>query len=53
MPEDEYQQIKAYMLEGIDFFAPDKKATFSTAEDMLKWIVQTQIAPTPLARARN
>lgn len=52
MTENEYQQIHSYMLEGIDFFAPDKKADFASADDMLKWIVQTQIAPTPLARAR-
>lgn len=52
MTDAEYQQIQAYMLGGIDFFAPDKKDTFASPDDMLKWIVQTQIAPTPLARAR-
>lgn len=52
MTDDEYQQIYRYMLRGIDFFAPDKKADFASAEDMIKWIIQTQIAPTPLARAR-
>lgn len=52
MTENEYQQIYGYMLGGIDFFAPDKKADFASADDMLKWIIQTQIAPTPLARAR-
>ncbi len=52
MTDDEYKQIQEYMLGGIDFFAPDKKESFASADDMLKWIVQTQIAPTPLARAR-
>lgn len=52
MTDDEYEQIQGYILGGIDFFAPDKKDTFSSDDDMLKWIVQTQIAPTPLARAR-
>lgn len=52
MTENEYRQIKGYMLGGIDFFAPDKKDSFVSSTDMLKWIVQTQIAPTPLARAR-
>ncbi|MGL5255346.1 MAG: class I SAM-dependent methyltransferase, partial [Phocaeicola sp.] len=50
--DDEYQQIQGYMLGGIDFFAPNKKADFTSSNDMLKWIVQTQIAPTPVARAR-
>lgn len=48
----EYQQIQSYMLGGIDFFAPGKRDSFSSSDQMLKWIVQTQIAPTPLARAR-
>lgn len=52
MTDNEYQQIYGYMLGGIDFFAPDKKADFASDDDMLKWIIQTQIAPTPLARAR-
>lgn len=52
MTDTEYKQIQAYMLGGIDFFAPDKKDTFDSTGDMLKWIVQTQIAPTPLARAK-
>lgn len=52
MTETEYQQIQKYMLGGIDFFAPDKVSSFDSSEDMLRWIVQTQIAPTPLARAK-
>ena len=50
--DEEYHQIQGYMLNGIDFFAPDNKSDFVTSNEMLKWIVQTQIAPTPLARAR-
>ena len=52
MTDNEYQQIYGYMLGGIDFFAPDKKTDFASADDMIKWIIQMQIAPTPLARAR-
>ncbi len=52
MTDDEYKQISGYMAGGIDFFAPDKKDEFSTIEQSLKWVVQTQLAPTPLARAR-
>lgn len=52
MTDAEYEQIQGFMLGGIDFFAPDKKDAFASTDAMLKWIVQTQIAPTPLARAR-
>ena len=52
MTDDEYTQIAAYMIGGIDFFAPEKKNDFTDKGDMLKWVVQTQISPTPLARAR-
>lgn len=50
--ENEYHQIRENMLGGIDFFAPDKKSDFTSTDDMLRWIIQTQIAPTPIARAR-
>lgn len=52
MTNEEYLQISNYMLGGIDFFAPERKNDFESGEAMLKWIVQTQIAPTPLARAK-
>ena len=51
MSDTEYKQIKEYMLNGVDFFKPDKKL-LSSKDAVLKWIVQTHIAPTPLARAR-
>jgi methyltransferase (TIGR00027 family) len=52
MTDEEYQQIMGYMIGGIDFFAPEKKAALTGYEDLLKWVVQTQLAPTPLARAK-
>lgn len=52
MTDEEYWQIRQFLLSGIDFFAPEKKGTFASDAEMLRWIVQTQIAPTPLARAR-
>ncbi|MGN1084514.1 MAG: class I SAM-dependent methyltransferase [Lachnospiraceae bacterium] len=52
MTEQEYQTIGNYILGGIDFFAPGKKDTFASREDALRYLVHTQIAPTPLARAR-
>lgn len=52
MTDEEYTSIGKYILGGIDFFAPDKKGTFESEEDALRYLVHTQIAPTPLARAR-
>jgi methyltransferase (TIGR00027 family) len=52
MTDEEYNQIMGYMIGGIDFFAPEKKSELVAPEEILKWVVQTQLAPTPLARAR-
>lgn len=52
MTDEEYQQVKGYMIGGIDFFAPEKKSEFTDQKRILKWVIQTQLAPTPLARAR-
>jgi methyltransferase (TIGR00027 family) len=52
MTDDEYKQIAEYMTGGIDFFAPEKKNELTNKDQVLKWIVQTQISPTPLARAK-
>lgn len=51
MTDEEYSMIAGYILSGIDFFAPDKKDSFQNSEETLKYLVNTQIAPTPLARA--
>ena len=51
MTDEEYSMIADYILSGIDFFAPDKKDSFENREETLKYLVNTQIAPTPLARA--
>ena len=51
MTEEEYGMIASYILSGMDFFAPDKKGSFSDNEEALSYLVNTQIAPTPLARA--
>lgn len=48
----EYEKIKNYILGGIDFFAPDKKDSFKNNDEMLAYILETQILPTPLARAK-
>ena len=52
MTEEEYEAIGRYILGGIDFFAPEKKNSFSSDREALRYLVHTQIAPTPLARSR-
>lgn len=52
MLDEEYEMIGRYILSGMDFFAPDQKGRFENDEDALRYLVYTQIAPTPLARAR-
>ncbi|MGN0243478.1 MAG: class I SAM-dependent methyltransferase, partial [Lachnospiraceae bacterium] len=51
MTDEEYSMIAHYILSGIDFFAPDKKDSFANSEETLQYLINTQIAPTPLARA--
>lgn len=51
MTDEEYSMIAAYILGGMDFFVPDKKDSFANNEEALTYLVNTQIAPTPLARA--
>ncbi|MGM9927751.1 MAG: class I SAM-dependent methyltransferase [Bacillus sp. (in: firmicutes)] len=52
LTDEEYAQISQYMADGITFFDPERAKDFSTKEEALKWVVQTQLAPTPLARAK-
>ena len=52
MTDEEYTAIGNYILGGIDFFAPEKKGTFESDEDALRYLVYTQIAPTPIARSK-
>mgnify|MGYP004668678095 CR=1 FL=1 len=52
LTDEEYNLIGNYILQGIDFFAPDKKGNFKSEKDELRYLVNTQIAPTPLARSR-
>lgn len=51
MTDDEYKMIEKYILGGIDFFAPEKKNTFASGTEAVRYIVNTQLAPTPLCRA--
>jgi len=49
--DSEFAEIGAHMAGGIRFFAPDRADRMRPSE-ALKWVVQTQLSPTPLARAR-
>lgn len=49
---EEFDQIKRNMIQGISFFNKDLAVQWDDQPDkMLKWIIQVQLSPTPLARA--
>ncbi len=50
MTDEEYKTIEKYILGGIDFFAPEKKNTFINDTEAVQYIVNSQLAPTPLCR---
>lgn len=50
MTDAEYANIQQYIVSGIRFFAPDKH--FRDEKEALDFVVNTQLAPTPLARAQ-
>lgn len=52
LTDEEYQAIGAHILSGMAFFAPEKLGTFADDAEALRHLVHTQIAPTPIARAR-
>lgn len=50
--ENEFTDIKKNMIQGIQFFNKDIAERFKNKPDeILKWITQVQLSPTPLARA--
>lgn len=51
MTDEEYVAIGAHLLAGLDFFAPERKDLFRSDTAALQWLLNTQIAPTPLCRA--
>lgn len=48
---EEYAALSAYVLSGIDFFAPEKKGAFKNDTEELRYLINTQLASTPLCRA--
>ena len=51
LSEQEYEFIKNHILQGIEFFEPDKKDTFKDETEALNYIINTHISPSPLCRA--
>lgn len=52
MSDQEYADMGSYILSGMDFLAPEKKGSFADCTQALSYLIGTQFAPTPLARAR-
>ncbi|MCT4621603.1 MAG: class I SAM-dependent methyltransferase [Marinisporobacter sp.] len=50
--DEEFSNISKNMAEGIKFFNPKEAHLYPDKESALKWVVQNQIAPIPLARSR-
>ncbi|MGF9915865.1 class I SAM-dependent methyltransferase [Paenibacillus ehimensis] len=50
--QQEFSDIREHMIRGIPFFNQDMAERFQdNPDEILKWIVQVQLSPTPLARA--
>lgn len=50
--QEEYHDIKENMVQGIPFFNKDIAHKYKgNPEEILRWITQVQLSPTPLARA--
>lgn len=50
--QEEFTNISRNMIQGIQFFNKEIAETFhNKPEEILKWITQVQLSPTPLARA--
>lgn len=50
--DEEFEGISKHMAEGITFFNPNGAHLYPDQDSALRWVVQNQLAPTPLARAR-
>ncbi|WP_318509090.1 class I SAM-dependent methyltransferase [Bacillus sp. T3] len=52
MTEHEFSTISKNMIQGIQFFSKEISQRFKdNSDEILKWITQVQLSPTPLARA--
>ncbi|PQD96337.1 SAM-dependent methyltransferase [Pradoshia eiseniae] len=52
LSKQEFEAIKMNMIKGISFFNPEMAGKLKNQPDeILKWVTQIQLSPTPLARA--
>lgn len=51
MTDEEFEAVKGYILSGADFFEPGAKNRFSSEGELLLYLVNNFIAPTPLCRS--
>lgn len=52
LSQEEFSEIKVNMINGVPFFNQDIAEKFKDdPEEILKWITQVQLSPTPLSRA--
>lgn len=52
LTEEEFYGISKHMADGINFFNPEQAHLYPDQESALKWVIQSQIAPTTLARSK-
>jgi methyltransferase (TIGR00027 family) len=52
LTDEEFTQISGYLAGGMKFFNPGQAENFVEPQAALRWVVQTQIAPLLLTRAR-
>lgn len=52
LTDEEFSEISKHMAGGIKFFNPEEAHLYEDIEAALKWVTQTQVAPTSLARSR-
>ena len=50
--DEEFKSISHHMAEAIKFFNANEAHLYIDQQSALKWVIQNQIAPTPLARSR-
>ena len=51
MTEEEYSAVQGYILGGAQFFEPEIDPTKQKPKDLLRQLINTHIAPSPLCRA--
>lgn len=53
MTEEEYTAVQGYILGGAQFFEPEIAPAEQTPKELLRQLINTHIAPSPLCRAQS